>query len=159
MCGEHRHVILNNVKDLNQVSLDALAVLWFRSFSRIADSSIGKTLLQDDVRYCWFSRFASHQKQANVILNGVKDLIHARPLALAAQWSRSFGHLLEKCTIKALPQDDVLFVGEAGFARHERPQNDVRFLLILGLPHLRTSLYSGLSIQDSYQQSAQSFST
>ena len=42
-------VILNAVKDLNQVSLDALAVQWFRSFSRIADSSIGKTLLQDDV--------------------------------------------------------------------------------------------------------------
>jgi len=101
MSGENRHVILNNVKDLNQVSLDALAVQWFRSFSRIADSSIGKTLLQDDVRYCWFSRFASHQEQANVILNGVKDLIHARPLALAAQWSRSPARLTAVGRVRA----------------------------------------------------------
>ena len=52
-------VILNEVKDLNQVSLDALAVRWFRSFSRIADSSVGKTLLQDDVRFFWEGRLRS----------------------------------------------------------------------------------------------------
>ena len=53
-------------------------------------------------------------KKANVILNEVKDLIHASPLALAAQWCRSFGHLLEKCTIKTFPQDDARFWGFAG---------------------------------------------